>query len=63
VVLKPPPLKAAANAAIRLMLPRTIQRGAATVVLNPKDPVVSGALAFRVYERNELASKDPFGPG
>lgn len=54
VVLKPRPLKAAANRVIRWLLPHTIQYGPAKVVLNPKDPVVSGALAFRVYERSEL---------
>ena len=53
--MKPRPLKALANAAIRSVLPRTVQYGRARVVLNPKDPVVSGALAFRVYERSELA--------
>jgi FkbM family methyltransferase len=55
VVLRPRPLKAAANYLIRLLVPRMVQYGPAKVVLNPKDPVVSGALAFRVYERAELA--------
>src|SRR5262249_28284808 len=43
------------NAAIRAVLPRSVQRGPAKIVLNPRDPVISGALAFRVYERTELA--------
>jgi FkbM family methyltransferase len=55
VVLKPPPLKWAANAVIRALLPATVRVGGATVHLNPSDPVISGALLFRVYERDELA--------
>jgi FkbM family methyltransferase len=55
VVLKPRPLKVVANAMIRAVLPRTVRYGPVRVVLNPKDPVVSGALAFRAYERSELA--------
>jgi FkbM family methyltransferase len=43
-----------ANAMIRAVLPRTVQYGAIRVVLNPRDPVVSRALAFRLYERSEL---------
>jgi FkbM family methyltransferase len=55
VLLRPRPLRAAANACIRAVLPRTATWGPVRVVLNPRDPVVAGALAFRVYERNELA--------
>lgn len=55
VVLKPKPLKAAANRMIRTILPRTVECGPIHVVINPTDPVVSGALAFGVYERGELA--------
>jgi FkbM family methyltransferase len=55
VLLKPPPLRRAANAAIRALLPQRIRLGPATVWLNPADPVVSGALTFRVYERGEIA--------
>jgi FkbM family methyltransferase len=55
VLLKPPPLRRAANAAIRALLPRRVRVGGATVWLNPEDPVISGALAFGVYERGEIA--------
>lgn len=54
-LLRPRPLRRAANAAIRALLPEKIRVGAATVWLNPDDPVVSGALTFRVYERGEIA--------
>ncbi|HYA18972.1 MAG TPA: FkbM family methyltransferase [Bryobacteraceae bacterium] len=52
-LLKPAPLRKLANAAIRAILPRTLQRHGATIVLNPNDPVVSGALTFGAYELPE----------
>src|SRR5574341_336568 len=55
VLLKPRPLRRAANAAIRALLPERVRVGEAAVWLNPDDPVVSGALAFGVYERGEIA--------
>ena len=55
VLLKPRLLRRVANAAIRASLPARIRVGPATVWLNPDDPVVSGALAFGVYERGEIA--------
>ena len=55
VLLKPRPLRLAANAAIRALLPRQVRVGEALVCLNPHDPVISGALAFGVYERGEIA--------
>lgn len=55
VLLRPPALRRAANALIKAALPRTVRVGDAVVWLNPDDPVVSGALAFRVYERDEIA--------
>jgi FkbM family methyltransferase len=54
VLLKPKFVKSAVNSVIRMFLPRTVRYGPIQVVLNPKDPVVSGALAFRVYERSEM---------
>jgi FkbM family methyltransferase len=64
VLLKPPPLRRAANGVIRALLPPRVQLGAASVWLNPQDPVVSGALAFRVYERGEIAFfRSRFQPG
>ncbi|MGH8691152.1 MAG: FkbM family methyltransferase [Burkholderiales bacterium] len=55
ILLRPRLLRRAANAAIRALLPDRIRVGAAIVWLNPDDPVVSGALTFRVYERGEIA--------
>jgi len=55
VLLKPPPLRRAANGVIRALLPQRVRLGAASVWLNPQDPVVSGALTFRVYERGEIS--------
>lgn len=54
-LLRPRPLRRLANWLIRALLPRTVRYDDAVVVLNPRDPVVSGALFFRVYERGELA--------
>ncbi len=53
VLLKPRLLRTAANATLRAMLPRSIRRHGATIYLNPSDPVVSGSLALRVYEKPE----------
>lgn len=54
-VLRPYPLRKTANAIIRKTLPKQVRFGSVVTVLNPNDPVVSGALAFRVYEKNEAA--------
>lgn len=53
-VLKPPLLKTIANKVILALLPRTVSIKNAKVVLNPNDPVVSGALTFGVYEKHEI---------
>ncbi len=53
-LLRPRPLRRLANWIIRALLPRTVRYGDAVIALNPRDPVVSGALFFRVYERGEL---------
>jgi FkbM family methyltransferase len=55
VLFKPKPLKVLINFLIKLILPKTIKRGSSVIVLNPNDPVVSGALAFGVYEKEETA--------
>jgi FkbM family methyltransferase len=54
-LLRPPPLRQAANAIILSIVPETVRVGPATIHLNPSDPVMSGALALRVFERRELA--------
>ena len=64
ILLKPRPLRRAANAAIRALLPGRIRVGEATVCLNPDDPVISGALTLGVYERGEIAYfRSRFGAG
>ena len=52
-VLASKPLRALTNAAIRRIVPAQLRIGKATVVLNPNDPVISGALTFGVYEKPE----------
>lgn len=54
VLLRPPPLRRIANAALRRVVPPVLDIGGAKVVLNPRDPVVSGALALGVYENDEI---------
>ncbi|HXV08001.1 MAG TPA: FkbM family methyltransferase [Burkholderiales bacterium] len=54
VLLKPPLLRRAANATLRALIPEAVRVGEALIWLNPKDPVVSGALALRVFERGEI---------
>lgn len=54
-LLRPPPLRQAANTIILSIVPETVRVGPATIHLNPSDPVMSGALALRVFERRELA--------
>lgn len=54
-LLRPRPLRKAANLILLALLPRTVRVGAAVVHLHPRDPVVSGALLLRCYEREEIA--------
>ncbi len=54
VLLRPKPLRTLSNALIRAALPGQIRRDGVIVILNPNDPVVSGALALRVYENREI---------
>ncbi|MFQ6026496.1 MAG: FkbM family methyltransferase [Dehalococcoidia bacterium] len=53
VLLRPWPLRRLTNFVIQKSLPNSVSYGPAVVMLNPSDPVVSGALAFRVYENAE----------
>jgi FkbM family methyltransferase len=53
-LLRPAPVRRAANAILLSIVPETVRVGPAIVHLNPRDPVVSGALALRVFERGEL---------
>ncbi len=52
-LLRPWPLRPLTNWTIRQLLPKQILVEKAVIVLNPKDPVVSGALRFGVYEKAE----------
>lgn len=55
VMLKPRPLRIAANAVLKTVLPSARRVNGALVHLNPDDPVVSGALTLGVYENEEIA--------
>jgi FkbM family methyltransferase len=52
---RPPLIKAAVNKLILALLPTSVRVNDAVVMLNPRDPVVSGALMLGVYERDEIA--------
>lgn len=54
VILAPRPLKRAANWLLLRFIPKQAHIGPAVVCLDPADPVVSGAVAFGVYEKDEL---------
>jgi len=43
----------AANSILRALSPRSVVVSQATIILNPRDPVISGALAFGLYEVDE----------
>ena len=54
-LLRPAPVRRVTNAILLSIVPKTVRVGPAIVHLNPSDPVISGALALRVFERDELA--------
>lgn len=53
VLLRPRPLRLLARATLRALIPERARFGAATVVLNRDDPVVSGSLAMGWFEPSE----------
>lgn len=53
-VLKPKPLRALTNAILLRIIPENVRLGPATLHLDLDDPVLSGALTLRVFERSEL---------
>ena len=53
VLLRPKPLRTAANFLLRASVPKSVMRHGATIVLNQQDPIVAGALALGVYEPDE----------
>ena len=54
-VLKPRPLRKLTNAILLKIIPEKVKVDPATLYLNPNDPVLSGALTLRVYEKSEIA--------
>jgi FkbM family methyltransferase len=54
-VLRPPLIQSLANKLILAILPTSVRVGNATVIINPHDPVVSGALTLGVYEKREIS--------
>ena len=54
-VLKPRPLRKLTNAILLRIIPEKVKVEPATLYLNPNDPVFSGALTLRVYEKSEIA--------
>jgi FkbM family methyltransferase len=55
ILFRPAWIKRIVNKIILLLLPKSVRVGDAVISINPRDPVVSGALAFRVYERDEIS--------
>lgn len=55
VLLKPKPLRWLANRILCSLIPPEIHVRGATVIPNPHDPVVCGALALGVYEKSEIS--------
>jgi FkbM family methyltransferase len=55
VVLRPPWLRRPANALLRSLIPRMLRVHGARIALHPNDPVISGALTLRCYEKEEIA--------
>ncbi|HXJ44062.1 MAG TPA: FkbM family methyltransferase [Bryobacteraceae bacterium] len=53
VLLKPKPLRHLATKILLKLIPERLQVGSAVVMLNPRDPVVSGALTLGLYEKAE----------
>lgn len=55
VICRPAPIRRVVNRLILALLPRSVRLGRAEILLNPHDPVVSGALAMGVYEKEEIS--------
>lgn len=54
-LLKPRLLRKLTNAILLKIIPEKVKIGPAILYLNPRDPVLSGALALRVYENSEIS--------
>lgn len=55
VLFHPRWIKNIINTLILRLLPKFVRVGEAVISINPRDPVVSGALALHVYERDEIS--------
>jgi len=53
-IFRLPWIRAFVNKLILLILPASVRVGNAIVMINPRDPVISGALTFGVYEKSEI---------
>lgn len=53
ILLRPRPLRLMANRTLRAIVPPILHRHGAKISLNPRDPVVSGALTLNLYEHAE----------
>jgi FkbM family methyltransferase len=63
-LLRPAPLRAVTNRVLRRLIPAEIALPEGRLYLNPDDPVVSGALALGVFERQVSARfRAEVGPG
>jgi len=54
-VFRPAPLRALANFGLKTIARPSVRIDDAVVMLNPDDPVISGALTLGVYENDEIA--------
>lgn len=54
-VLKQAWIRKIVNKIILFILPKAVRVKNVKIIINPQDPVVSGALTFGVYEKNEIA--------
>lgn len=63
-ILKPRPLRNAANAILRKLIPRTVTLPEGELLLNPSDPVVSGALMLGAFEKHfSMKFRESLQPG
>jgi FkbM family methyltransferase len=53
VLLRPKPLRHLANRILLKLIPARVKVDGLTLYLNPRDPVLSSALAFGIYENHE----------
>lgn len=54
VILRPKPLRWVANWVLLKFIPKNVKIDGVTLFLNPRDPVLSPAVAFGIYENYEM---------